>query len=367
MTPPTDISASGACESVAVAPAAARPGWLRAVSYVLSACVLAWVVWQLRLDRLASAIADVRWPLLALAVALGVASVALQSLRWWYLMRPGAARYGTVLQATYLGSLANQIFPLRPGEIIRGVVAVRNMTWPLTAVLSTEAIERVCDAVAAGLLIWVALGSLQVPTAVHVARLVVGIAIAALLIGVTILAVRTHRIRTRLQGWVPQKKAARWSRSALLGFIEGLEVGRDWKALVLTLACAGGMVAIQITIIWLALAAYGLPFTLGQASVLLAIITTGTLLPSAPGNVGPWQFFCLLGLSVLGVDATTAAGFSIVAYAVLSLGSLAGGIVALAVSPFSFGDLRRLSRHREQVPAAASAAVASTPVPEAEG
>ena len=58
-------------------------------------------------------------------------------------------------------------------------------------------------------------------------------------------------------------------------------------------------------------------------------------------NVGSWQFFSVLGLGAMGVDSTLAAGFSVVAFAALSLGAIVGGLVALAASPFSFAELRR--------------------------
>lgn len=320
----------------------------RVLSYSISAIVLAYVVWQLRLDRLLDEITGIRWPSLLMAVSLGVASVAVQSLRWWFLMRRGGARYSAVLQATYLGSLVNQLLPLRPGEVIRGVVVSRRMTWPLAAVFSTEAFERVCDAAVAAVFIWVAVGNLQLPAAVNVARGVIGGGAVVILVAVTVLAWRTQRIRGRLLAWCPTRRFTGWAKRALLGFTEGLEVARNWKAVAVTLVCAVGMVLIQITIIWLSLQAYRIDLDFGGAAALLAIITTGTLLPSAPGNIGSWQFFCMIGLAALGTEPAAAAGFSVVAYAVLSLASMVGGIVALAASPFSFADLRRIRRHKER-------------------
>lgn len=334
--------------------------------------MLGYVLWQLRLDRLLGQIAGIRWPFLLAALGLGVASVAVQSLRWWFLMRPGGARYTSTVQATYLGSLVNQLLPLRPGEVIRGIVASRRMTWPLAAVFSTEAIERVCDAVAAALLIWLALGNLQLPTAVVVARSVIGGGVIVIVAAVVVLTWQTQRIRCRLEAWCPTRRPTSWLRRTVLGLIEGLQVARSWRAVAVTMVCAVGMVIIQVTIIWLALRAYRIELGPVEAAALLAFIMTGTLLPSAPGNVGPWQFFCMLGLATLGVAPAVAAGFAVVAYAVLSLGSMAGGIVALATSPFSLADLRRMRRHKDKalLPAHTLPALvlpAPVPAPEPEG
>jgi hypothetical protein len=44
----------------------------------------------------------------------------------------------------------------------------------------------------------------------------------------------------------------------------------------------------------------------------------GTLVPSAPANVGSYQFFTVLGLTLFGVEKATAAGFSLVVFTVLT-------------------------------------------------
>ena len=66
----------------------------------------------------------------------------------------------------------------------------------------------------------------------------------------------------------------------------------------------------------------------------------GTFLPGTPGNVGSWQFFCTIGLQLFGVGAARAAGFSIVAYFIWTIPPLLMGLVALALSPFRWSELR---------------------------
>jgi phosphatidylglycerol lysyltransferase len=63
--------------------------------------------------------------------------------------------------------------------------------------------------------------------------------------------------------------------------------------------------------------------------------------------VGPWQFFCVLALGLFGVDPATAAGFSLVAFVLLTVPLVAGGAIALATSPFSWSELRHLPRSGE--------------------
>ncbi len=67
------------------------------------------------------------------------------------------------------------------------------------------------------------------------------------------------------------------------------------------------------------------------------IVHFGTLLPNAPGSVGVYQFFCVIGLTLFEVEKTSATGFSPVAFFFLKaplwiIGSL---VVTLSKIPLS--------------------------------
>jgi hypothetical protein len=75
----------------------------------------------------------------------------------------------------------------------------------------------------------------------------------------------------------------------------------------------------QIISFWLVMVACGLKLSLWVGAAVLLILHLGTLIPNAPSNVGLYQFFCVVGLSVFGVDKTTAAGFSVIAFIILTI------------------------------------------------
>src|SRR6202044_2849136 len=81
-----------------------------------------------------------------------------------------------------------------------------------------------------------------------------------------------------------------------------------------------------------------LPFL--AAVVVLLVINLGVSLPNAPANVGSYQFFCVLGLSVFDVDKTTAAGFSIFAFLALTIPFVFLGFAALVRSGLSLHSMR---------------------------
>jgi hypothetical protein len=62
------------------------------------------------------------------------------------------------------------------------------------------------------------------------------------------------------------------------------------------------------------------------------IVHLGTLVPTAPANLGSYQFFTVLGLTLFGVEKAAAAGFSLVVFAVLTAPLWVIGLWALGSS-----------------------------------
>jgi uncharacterized membrane protein YbhN (UPF0104 family) len=87
--------------------------------------------------------------------------------------------------------------------------------------------------------------------------------------------------------------------------------------------------------------AFGLDLTVTAAVVLMIVLIIGIAIPAAPGFIGNWHYFCILGLSLFGIAKTVALSFAIV-YHALSIGVLIFlGLIFLPFNRFSIGDLSR--------------------------
>jgi ABC-type branched-subunit amino acid transport system permease subunit len=60
------------------------------------------------------------------------------------------------------------------------------------------------------------------------------------------------------------------------------------------------------------------------------IVRLGTAVPNAPANVGTYQFFTVVGLTLFGVSKSAATGFSLVVFLVLTVPLWALGFLALS-------------------------------------
>src|SRR5262249_54915615 len=105
------------------------------------------------------------------------------------------------------------------------------------------------------------------------------------------------------------------------------------------------MPACQVMGLWAMMKSYGLHLGFFAALVVLLVINLGVSLPNAPANIGAYQFFCVLGLSVFDVEKTTATGFSIFAFLALNLPFLFLGFAALIRSGLSLKTMRETVSH----------------------
>src|SRR5438045_3893962 len=73
-------------------------------------------------------------------------SLYIRAERWRVLLRPvGTPAMKTLVAATNIGFMANNVLPLRVGEVIRPLLVSRKEHEPLSGVLATVLLERIFD------------------------------------------------------------------------------------------------------------------------------------------------------------------------------------------------------------------------------
>jgi len=313
---------------------------VKVLVYAMAAGALVYVLWKLDLSDLRQGISDMIWWPVVLAILLQIAPRVVQAWRWGYLLRPLKTRGRVLLHAIYVSTLMNGILPMCPSDLVRGFMVARHTRTGTVRVLSSQVVERAADGLVLVVLVLLALRGLRVPAAVDQALWAL-VALVAAMIVVGLAVIMKHR---RLHGYVdsrePSGRMGRTLRSASLEALAGAKAVRVWTMPV-SVSTGAGIVAMQVGVMWLMLYAYHIDLNLLEAAALFGIITIGTLIPNAPGKIGAWQFFCMVGLGLFGVPAAHAAGFSLVAFAIWTVPSLLLGVVALVVSPVSWAELTR--------------------------
>ena len=314
----------------------------RAAGFVFAALLLAWVLHDIEGERIFAGVRTMDGLWIAAGLALDILSYGVRTIRWQVLFRPlGRLSFLRTFEANYAGMFLNEILPMRAGEPARAVLVSRRLGVGLSRIVPSMVLERILEG------IWLALGAgtvaifVPLPKDLAEGADVLGAVILAAMALLVLVTVRRPKLQAEGDGAPPGRPWARKVRLALATLGEGFrEIGLDRKvaaAFALTLP----YFLLQAGAFWALLEAYHihLPFLTGGAVFL--IVHLGTSLPGAPANVGAYQFACVVGLTLFGVDKTTATGFSIIGFLLLTASILVIGLAAFLRSGLTLASLRK--------------------------
>ena len=319
--------------------------------------VTAFFVWLVLRDvsfaEVGRARARANWLLLfGLSVPAYLAAIVLRAVRWRHLTDPiqpiGPA---ALSRAVAVGFMANNVFPLRMGEVMRAWYLSRETGASAAALFGTVVLERVVDTVMVICLALVSLSLLGRSTGNVMAQGALALLPAALLPLVVLIALRR----------APERVIA-WTRTLLRPFPERVSVFADQQLRRFAEglgALSGGShlfwIGIHSLVLWGVLAP--LPFVAGflaldidfatagemavAALVTLAAIGVAVALPSAPGFFGTYHQACKLALSQFGIDRDTAVDLGTLFHVVFWLTTTGAGLAVLRLRRTSLQEMEQ--------------------------
>jgi uncharacterized protein (TIRG00374 family) len=311
-----------------------------ALVYTFAAACLVWVFHDVHPLQLLATMSIANWRFVALAILIDILTYVLQGIRWKLLLAP-VGRLSTLraTQGIYAGLFTNELVPLRFGEFVRAFLVSRWLPSRFTAVLPSMVIERFLDALWLAVGIGLAAVFVPLPKALIEAGQALG--------GIVLLATLLFLWMVFRKKW-PLEYSEHGSESVVLGglsrfasrFACGLrDIGASYR-LYLAALLSGSMLACQALALWFMVLACRIDLPLGACIIVLLVVRLGTALPNAPANVGSFQFFSVLALSLFGVEKTVAAGFSIIYFLALTVPLWIIGLLAISRSGMSLSTIR---------------------------
>ena len=306
---------------------------LQWAAYLISALCLWWVYhnfeWSDELPRLRA----VHWRWIAMAACCDFRLYIVQAWRWNALLKPVArVPFWRTVQAIYIGLFANEVLPLKSGEIVRCYLLAHWNRIPFPKVFSAAMIERLIDGIilVAGFYWILRLGKLPKQVEAGVAVLVGLVIVLGTLVLFAVLNKRFARHVTT---------GHRWSESLFM-IVEGLHLMARSPSSIEGVIASFVYLGLQVFPVYALLAGYQLGLGWSAAVVVLLITRLGTIVPGAPSNIGVFQLVAFLALhTVLKVDADTAKSVAFLMFVVITVPLLVGGSVALALTG---SDLREV-------------------------
>ena len=268
----------------------------------------------------------------------------LRSIRWGLILRPiGKVDQLSLFSVSSVGFLAIIAIPARLGELARPYLIAKKSRIPMSSALGTIFVERVLDSLTVLIIAVLALFFTPLPPWLvrsSVLFLLVTLGLFAVMIRVIVRREATLRILAPLIGRLPVRYAGAVNR-LIDHFIEGFRIVVDPALLFSATLLSIVIWLVDVVAIYLLFLAFGLDLPVAAAFVLMIILIIGIAIPAAPGFIGNWHYFCILGLGLFGIPKTDALTFAII-YHALSIGIvILLGLIFLPFNRFSISDLRR--------------------------
>jgi hypothetical protein len=315
------------------------------LGFGLSFVVVAFLLWEIDLGRVVAVLGQSRLQLLPLILVPFAVDISLRTARWHVLLarepRPG---YRGTFAYLVIGYLANNILPMRLGELVRAHLLGRREGVGRSRALGSIAMERTLDVISAS-----AVGAVACAVSGVHGAIVVTLALVALGAGSIVAVVAllpqdlVRRMIDRSVARAPAGPPALIAGIAgrfLHALLDAAAPGRVLAAFVLSVAAwlvTSGLFAVTAACLGISLPAAGLVAVAVAANV-------GAALPSAPAGIGPFEFGVVLIATALGVDAPTALAFGILSHVCTVVpASLAGGL-ELSRMQWGLDTLRAASR-----------------------
>jgi glycosyltransferase 2 family protein len=311
-----------------------------AVAGIAVSVVFIWLAFRgLNLHDVRGAIGRASPAWILAAVLVSVIGVAMRSERWRSLFpRESRPRPVPTFWASQVGLLANNVLPVRAGELVRVLSLCRESGLRRTAVLATVGVERVFDlGVIAVLQLAVAP---QLPRA-DVTRRFTLLAVAILALSVLVVVILAIAPARQAAGNLLTRLPGLRQRSEVL--IDSLRTGlaalrhRELAAVALLWTLASWLVLAFAG--WCVLQAFDLHLPWHAALFLLIAVTFAQAVPASAGSVGVFELAARSALVAYGVPPAVALSAGIVLHAVSALPFIALGAVGMARLGVSGRDL----------------------------
>ena len=244
---------------------------------------------------------------------------------------------------TSVGFLAVIAIPARIGELARPYLISTKTGVSISSAMGTVLVERVFDGLGVLALLFIVVLFTPLPPWL-IRGSILFFLITLILLGCMTFLIFRRETALNLLSPLLKKFPERWHlrlSDMIDHLIDGFKIIPHWRSMCYLALLSMTIWVINAVSIFVLFFAFGFDLPLSAAFVLMAIIILGIAIPTAPGFVGNWHFFCVLGLGLFGIHKTDALTYAIVLH-FLSIGTVGSlGLIFLPFNRFSPSDIRR--------------------------
>ncbi|MGH0028749.1 MAG: lysylphosphatidylglycerol synthase transmembrane domain-containing protein [Myxococcota bacterium] len=336
--------------------ASGRVGWAALLGLLVGAGFVWLAFRKLELGEIVAALrAADPWPWVPLAVLFYLAGHVVRGLRCrWLVSHDANLPLPTATNVVVLGYAVNNVLPARLGEVARAGLLGERIGMPFVQSLTVTLLERILDGWTMLLLFAAGLALAPVGGAMLQSALVAAAIFGVVSLGIVAMLTAPYRLASfvsHLAGRVRpawQERAWRFCISVAngLGYLRRpADAARVGLLSVVVWLLESGMFLMMLP-------AFGLPLRVEWAVLAMAVTNLGILIPSTPGYVGPFHYFCMQTLVLLGVAGVTATSYAIAVHAVFYVPITIWGVGVVLRYGIELGWIRAMARDAERDAAA---------------
>ena len=243
-----------------------------------------------------------RWHWVAIALIADALVYLFHGWRWQLLLRPvEKVSFLNCVQAIYVGLFANEVLPLRAGELIRCFLLSRSTELPISVTFASALIERIFDGIWLMTCFFMALHMGKLPGVLIKGGYILGIMIVAagIIIGFAMYARRQSIDKFFGMPWPG------WFQT----LIEDLHLIGHSRYLYYSFIASGAYLLAQIFPIYALVQANDLPVRWTASFTMMVLLRLSSVVPQAPGNLGSFQWVVARTLIMFGLAAGHAKRF----------------------------------------------------------
>ena len=268
----------------------------------------------------------------------------LRSYRWGIIIKPiMEIDQLSLFSVTSVGFLAMVTIPARIGELARPYLISTKTGISMSSAVGTVLIERVFDGLTVLTAFFIVVLFTPLPPWLIRSSLFFLFVVLAFLGLMVFLILRKE---ASLQVLAPILKIfpGKWRLKLMElagNLIDGFKIIPHRRSMCYLVFLSMLIWVIDAVAIYILFFAFDLDLPLSAAFALMVMIILGIAIPTAPGFIGNWHFFCVLGLGLFGIHKTDALVYAIVLH-FLSIGVVVIlGLAFLPFNKFSLSDIRR--------------------------
>ena len=252
-------------------------------------------------------------------LAATILSIWLRAFRWKIMLAPiKDVPIGRVYSATMIGFMANNVLPMRLGELVRAYAVGHSSGVSKSSAFATIVVERAFDLVAILLFLGVVL--LRTPLARWVQ--VTGYVALTVCLGMFVMMALLHwkraatiRVFNLLTSRLPKSLEDKVN-GLMHRFLDGLRVLGSWKRIAwVTVLSLATWLAVALGY-WFTFLAFDLVLPLRASIVLVVVTALAVMLPSGPGFVGTFEVGAKYGMMLFDVSENVALSYALFYHAV---------------------------------------------------